>query len=273
MSAPDSASEFQDFSLGRVLVFAWRIFRQHFWVLLIPSLCSGLLFHGLIILLELPPKLHGLAFSAWGIFVGVIVTIGVYRSLLGWSRGEDRPTIGGVFSLGLRGWWDGVRAGFVLLLYSLFLALFIGLFSDLLRLILNVWVYGVLAAALTIWLLSRSFLSLICMADEGQGAFDAVHRGLSLTEGKSLRIAPSIVLLAVAFVGFTMAMLFGFYWLQRPFPSQTCMLAFAILSEPFIYAFVFAAYLELKNQQKPAWSPGAASSPDQAPPAAPQDGA
>jgi hypothetical protein len=272
MSEPGSAAEPQDFSLVRVLVFAWRVLRQHFWALLVPSLCSGILLCGFIALLELSPRRFGLAFSLWGIFVGVIITIGVYRSLLRWSRGEDRPTVGGVFSLGLRGWWDGIRVGTVIFLFSLFLSFLLSLCFELLGAFLSGSACITLAVVFFVWLLSRCFLSMICMADEDQGALDAVHRSLALTEGRFVRIALSFLLLATAFIGFNMAMSFGFYWLQRPFPAPACTLAFAILSEPFVYAFVFAVYLELKNLQKPAWTPGPAPTSGQAPSPAPQDG-
>jgi hypothetical protein len=263
MSEPDSAAEPQDFSLVRVLVFAWRVLRQHFWALLVPSLCGGLLLSGIIVLLDVPPQLNGITYSLLSMFIGVIVPLGIYRSLLSWSRGGDRPTIGGVFSLGLRGWWDGVRVYLVLLLYGVFLAFVLGMLFDVLIVMLNIWIYGALAASLFIWIISRSFLALICMADDGQGAFDAVHRGLSLTEGKSLRIAPAIILLAVVFVAFTFAVSYGAFWLRMRFPAQASTQAFIILCEPFIYAFVFAIYLELKALAQLASPPGPAPSSGQ----------
>ncbi len=270
MSEPDSAAEPQDFSLVRVLVFAWRVLRQHFWALLVPSLCGGLLLSGIIALLDVPPQLNGITYSVLSMFIGVIVPLGIYRSLLSWSRGGERPTPGGVLTLGLRGWWDGVRVYLVLLLYGLLLALVLGVLIDFLVMMLNIWIYGVLAASLSIWIISRSFLSLICMADDGQSAFDAVQRGFSLTEGKSLRIAPAIILLAVVFFAFTVAVSYGAYWLRMRFPAQACSQAFVFISDPFIYAFVFAAYLELKNLQRPAWTPGPSPSSGQEPPSAPQ---
>lgn len=272
MSEPDSAAEPQDFSLIRVLGFAWRVLRQHFWALLIPCLFSGFLMSGLIVLLDIPPRFKGITYGLLGTFIGVIVPLGIYRSLLSWSRGGDRPTIGGVFSLGLRGWWDGVRVYLVLLLYGGFLAFVLGMLFDVLIVMLNIWIYGALAASLFIWIISRSFLSLICMADDGQGAFDAVHRGLALTEGKSLRIAPAIILLAAVFVAFNFAVSYGAFWLRIRFPAQALPQVFIVLSEPFIYAFVFAAYLELKNLQKPAWTPVPAPSSGQAPSPSSQDG-
>jgi hypothetical protein len=270
MSEPDSASEPQDFSLIRVLVFAWRVCRQHFWALFVPSLCSGILLSGLIALLDVPPQFEGITYGLLAAFIGVIVPVGIYCSLLSWSRGGDRPTLGGILTLGLRGWWDGVRVYLVLLLCGVFLAFVLGMLLDVMSIMLNIWIYGALVASLFIWITSRCFLSMICMADDGQGAFDAVQRGLSLTEGKSLRIAPAIILLAVVFVAFTMAVSYGSYWLRVRFPAQACSQAFVILSEPFIYAFVFAVYLELKNLQKPAWTPGPAPSSGQEPPSAPQ---
>lgn len=261
----------QKFSLIRVLVFAWRVLRQHFWALFIPCLWNGLLLSLLIVLFDIPPQFKGIAYNLLGMFIGVIVPIGIYRSLLLWSRGGDRPTIVGVYSLGLRGWWDGVRVYLVLLLYGLLLAFVLGMLVDVLRIMMNVWIYGALAGTLFIWIISRSFPALICMADDGRGAFDAVHRGLSLTEGKSLLIAPAIVLLAVVLVVFIFAASYGAFWLRVRFPVQAFAQAFIILSEPFIYAFVFAAYLELKNLQKPAWTPGPVPVSGQDFPADPKD--
>jgi heme/copper-type cytochrome/quinol oxidase subunit 3 len=69
-----------------------------------------------------------------------------------------------------------------------------------------------------------------------------------------------------------LAVSYGSYWLRVRFPAQACSQAFVILSEPFIYAFVFAAYLELKSLQRPAWTPGPAASSGQSPSPAPKDG-
>ncbi len=262
----------QEFSLRRLLAFAWRVVRQHCWALFIPSLCASLLFAALITLLDVPSHYFGLAQFAWSMTIDATITIGTYRSMLAWSLGGDRPAIGGVFYHGLRRYWDGIRVYAVLFLYLVLPCLVLSPIFDYLGAALNSWVYGVLATALFIWVISRFCLSLICMADEGQGAFDAVHRSLSLTEGKFLGIAAAIISLMLVFVACVFALSYGFYRLGMPFPAKAVSLALVTLSQPFIFAFVFTCYLELKNHQKPAWAPRSAPAPGSALSDIPKDG-